>query len=408
MVINRNIEGLRFQFSNLTSEDRNFLGIISICGLVFCVIPWLGVSLSVISIFITNNKKALPFCLIVMLFYVGLIQSQRELIPIVDNKSDWGNYRDFYSLSSNFDFIYSERGAKDIGFTLWNYICFKFFGNRFLCFADFTVDVMLLLLSLSAYRIWSCSGKDARYCLCSFVMIFFLGEIMLISNNLLRQQFATSLMIYGFVLKNTIHNKKNRWWLLFLCFGFLCHSMTVVFVPLYFLSLSKKPSKKFLMYALAAVLIFVLFYGVLSNTFIGSSLYFLQRIGNAKEYFQSDVIDPSVIYKFAFIIFIIYFKHYYLDRGLNKYIWIGANAILYITLVCIITADMPLLVTRVYITRLGLLALFIPYIFPKKSCLNTIFQATLILFFCVRFMLLTHNEYIDIREYSLNSIFSLL
>lgn len=374
--------------------------VVSLATFIFS--PALGCITCILLTFVSNDKKLVPLSFSLLWLLIILIQSQRVIK--YGESGDWQNYSEFYSLSRNFSYIFSERGGKDIGFTLWNFLGHLIVGNHFLRFADLTVDLTLFIYSLCAYRIWKLTNTDARYAVCSLCLIFLLPEIMLIANNLLRQQFATALMLYGIVLKNT----QSKWWPLFILLGFLNHSMTLVFIPLIFFDLLKKPTKKILMITLICIISFPTIFILLKDFLLSSSLYILQRIGGAQEYFQSDAISPYVIYTFGAVVMAIYFKHFFSKKTINKYIWFGSNTILYITLICVITSSMPLLVTRVYITRLGLLSMFIPYLFIKRDIINNVYQGAIIVFFMIRFVFMTHSDYLDVSKFAIMPLFNLL
>lgn len=396
---------LQPQGRHLAGLDLNAAFIFCATAAVFLVHPLGACLLCVVATFISNNRKGVAISLLFLWLMVVLIQSHRELKPVIDYYGDWGRYGDSYLQSADLSFFRTEKGSKDIGFTAWNHLCTYIFGKHYLAYADFTLDVEMLLFALGSYRVWRASGRDARVGVCAVCMVLLFSEIILITNNLLRQMFATSIILYGLVLKNT---SRSRAWILFLVWGFLTHSMTALFIPLYFLPVARRLDRKQLLWTVAGCGALVAFLILAKGLLMSSTFYILQRIGSADEYTKDDVINPIVVYKFAVVVFFIYFKHYFIDREKNRYIWLGSNALLYITLVCIVTADMPLLVTRIYIDRLPLLSMFIPYFFARPSMLNKVYLFMVCMFYFMRFALFSHGDYIDLSSYALQPFLSLL
>lgn len=385
--------------------DRNKVNLvlaIFLPGFLFLFFPVLGCILSIIVTFIVNEKKYLKVTFVYLFAFVVLIQGQR--VPIALESGDWNGYIEAYKDTLKSSFFLTQRGTKDIGYTLWNYLLHPIFGESGNGFLIFTVDVAFLFWGLSAFRLWKFTGTDAKTGLCSIVLIFFFSEILLISNNLVRQQFASSIMIWAVILKFT---KSKKWWF-FMIWGLLTHSMTAIFLPLFILPISKKPRKKTVIYILIGCIVISSFLILAKNILLASSFYVFHNIGSADEYINSDVIDPIVIYKFAFVVLVIYFKHYFFDRNINQNVWTGINFILYITLLCFLTENMPLVVTRIYIERLPLLSLVLPYVFNKSSQYNSIYQFTIVAVFLFRFVFLSHGQYLDISNYAIMPFINLI
>lgn len=382
-------------YPNLFRRDKINLALaILIPGILFLTIPIFGCLFSIILTFLVNEKNYVKITFTYLYTYIILIQGQR--IPIVFESGDWNGYIELYNDTLHSTFFSTERGSKDICYTLWNFLLHPLFGKNGNAFLNFTVDISFLFWGLSTLRLWRYSGKDARTGLCAIILIFLFSEILFITNNLVRQQFASSIMIWSVILRFT----KSKYWWCFMIWGLLTHSMTAIFLPLFFISINKKLSKKIILLTVLGSIFITGVFIVGKNLFLASSFYVLHHIGSSNEYLGSDVIEPKVIYIFTFIVLIIYFKHYCFDKNINQYIWMGLNFLAYITLLCIITAFMPLVVTRIYIERLPLLSFVLPYFFTKPSQYNTIYQLLIILFFSFRYMFISHSEYIDISYYA--------
>lgn len=268
-----------FGLDDKKSGLDNLLLIICISSILFLLYPLLGCIVCISLTFIANDKRGVVVSFILLWVLVILIQSNRELQAVIDYKGDWGRYGDFYDSSSTYTVFFTDLGQKDLAFTCWNFLCHYIFGNHYLAYADFTVDVEMLLYGLSSYRFWKNTGTDARFGLCALVLTFFFSEIILISNNLLRQQFATAIMVYALVLRYT-HGKG---WPIFLIWGFLTHSMTLVFIPLFILPIAQKIPQRVLIYGAGVFIGVAILFNILKGFFLSSSLYVFQRIGGAEE-----------------------------------------------------------------------------------------------------------------------------
>lgn len=383
-------------------KEVNMLLAIFLPGIIFISFPILGCILSIILTFIVNEKRYLKVSFFYIYAFIILIQGQR--VPIAYEAGDWNGYIESYQDTLNSSIFSTQRGTKDLCYTLWSFLLHPLFGKNGNVFLIFTVDIAYLFWGLSAFRLWKYSGKDARTGLCGVVLIFFFPEILSITNNLVRQQFASSLMIWAVILKFT----KGKYWWCFMLWGLFTHSMTTLFLPIFFLPINKKPGKKGITLIILGCIIISGVLIMAKSILLASSFYLFERIGSADEYMRDDVIDPIVVYKFAFVVFAIYFKHFIIDRNVNQYIWTGMNFLIYITLLCVMTANMPLIVTRIYIERLPLLSLVLPYCFTKPSQYNSIYQFLLIVLFCFRFTFLSHSDYLNISHYAAMSFYSLI
>lgn len=384
---------------NYSNFNINVAVVISF--IIFLVSPSLGCIICIFLSFLSNDKRLVPICFIILWLLVILIQSQR--IVKLGESGDWQNYNRIFNALS-WGQLLNSNSLNDVGFSIWNLLCKDILGLNFIQYADFTVDIGLLFYGFATYNIWLSTGKDARYGICALCLVFMLSEIQLISNNLLRQQFAFSLFILGTVLKY----RTIRYWYIFVLWGVLTHSMVLIFVPMLFISLNKRYSTK----SIAIIILLLIFifccYTILQPLLLNSSIYIFQRIGSGENYIDNDVIEPTVVFIFASIVFIIYFKHVIIDKCRNEAIWYGLNSMAYIIILCLCTISMPLITTRIYIARLPLISWVIPYVFIKRNVENTVFQFCVMAFFIYRFILKTQNEYLDISEIAKYSLIDFL
>lgn len=379
---------------------NNCIGFI-LPGIFFLLFPLIGCILSILITFYLNKKRFVKISFAYIFIFLVLIQSQRIVKPL--ESGDWKNYIDFYNSAKSIYFISTFEGSKDIVYTLWNFCGNIIFGNYSIAFLDFTLDIELLLLGLSSYRLWKYSKYDARYGICSICIALLFSEILISSNNLLRQQFATSIMMYGISLRYTNSHK----WIVFLIWSVLTHSMTIILIPLYFLHINEKPNKQMLRLILLIFISIFLLFIIGPKYLMGSSIYIIQRIASGEVSLFNDTINPSAIYPFAFAMGCIYYKHYFLDKKCDNVVWIGCNTIIYICILCIITISLPMFVTRIYITRLAFISIVIPYIFTNRTLYNSLFQILIILIFILRFSTV-NSEYLNIGDYALSPFLSLL
>lgn len=370
---------------------------------VFLINPFMGCLTSVIITFFINRDELVYVSFAYCFLFLILIQAQREIVPF--EHGDWRGYVSNYNVRySEFLQAVNARGFREIAFPLWNYFGHFIFGKNGAAFYNFTLDCEMLFLSIATIRLWKYSGLDARYGICAIVLILFFREISQISNNIIRQQFAFSILLMGIVFKYTGYKK---WWILVI-WAFLTHSFTLMYAPLLLFNLNIKPDNKQLWKAGIAIIVISLLFPIIKAIIPNSGFYILNRVSTADMYRGSDVINPSVAIVFSILMLAVYLKHYYFDNSENKAVWLGSNIMIYQIVILLLTLSMPLVLTRLYITRLPVLSLVLPYVLLKRNFITSAYQLLVILIFMFRFVSETQVGYINISYFCNMTFFELL
>ena len=141
------------------------------------------------------------------------------------------------------------------------------------------------------YKFWNYIQADPRFLVASLCLFAFVTEVNGICNNLLRQQFAMSMMLYAIIERCT----NGRILYPLLVISFFTHTMTGFFIPFLFIRLGKKASFRFYIYiVLGFGLLYILFTNL--SIFSSSSFYAFQRLATASNaYALKDIIQPSAV-----------------------------------------------------------------------------------------------------------------
>lgn len=363
-----------------------------LCLGLFIFSPFIGAYVIMAIAAICNNKK---FAKPILLYLTGLtflIETTRSFS--LDEPSDWPAYYEMFVSAGTIrfsDYIFLEH---DIIWSIINYLFFHFITDRFIVFASIIVAATFGILGLAIYKYWSYTNTSIRYLVVAFSFCFFFNEFIGISNNLLRQQFAMSILYYALCKKYI--TGKIPWILIILVFNI--HSMTAIFFPFFFIPLNKQISSKTVKYGIIALSISYILTKGLSSILLNSSIYIFARLGRAAsltEYLLTDIIDPQVIYNFALIVVLCYiFRIVY-----NKYsTWLlfPYNSMLLLITICALLSIMPQISTRLYICRFFFIPLFFTYLLSNRpGTVNNIYLLSIALFNFYRF-LNYHSEFINI------------
>lgn len=354
------------------------------CIILFVVSPLLAIGFLMMLAFYSNENlfaKPVLILLPVLIFIVQMtrVYSQWEI-------GDWPGYARNYHLAAESSFMNYLANAKasEIVWPIIQYVGNKITFNNFILYASLIVATTFGISGLAVYRFWKWTGTNVRYLIAALAMTFFIYEFIGISNNLLRMQFAMSIMAYAIVERYT--TGKILWWLIII--DLMIHSAVILLIPFFFLKSSKPVSIKHLAYILSIALIFSIFLSLYSNALTGSSIYIFHRIGSAYLNLakQTDVIDTVVIYYFSFVVLLAYIKVNYIDKINEKWRIEIYNFAGLFCLICIFLRSMPLVATRFYISRFFFLPLFFPYLFLKeKDTITIVYLFGVFIFFYLRF-----------------------
>lgn len=348
--------------------------ILSVCFMLNPAVTTIG---TLLLSFFANDKRFAPIDVVFLFLFMWLAQSTRSFH--LNEPSDWaGNFYINFSNIGKKSFIdYIFLTGKEYAWQIENYIGYLIWG-KFLPYANFLVALTYGFTFLSCYVYWKHSRRSIRTLVASLALFAFITEVSMLSNNLLRQQFAMSMMLYVIVTK-AVHHKIN--WAL-LVIAVFTHSMTMLFVPFLFVKTGIRPSWKMLFLSLAGLAAFAVLFRLASSF---SGIYVLDRLNSSTAYTGTDVMGTSAVYPFLVVTLVLYGKIVILDRCRSTAALSINNLFLLLILLCLAFQSMPLMQVRYFITRFFFMPLVIPYFFQPSSRLNSPYLLAVTLFFLMRY-----------------------
>ena len=327
--------------------------------------------------------------------FIFLVQSTRPM----DIETDWLAYQNaFVSVSSYSlpDYIESFN-QPDIVWYILNYVSYYILGGSFKFFGEIIVLSTYLFTFISMYLYWKRSQTPYVCFLCSIAVLTFFSTLLTTSNNLLRQQFAVSLIM--FFLSLHVFSCKKTWPLLLL--PIFCHTMTIAFLPLYFLDLYKKISLRSIVFLVACTLLLSYLISNLAFFSFLEGLYAYERLVTGKEVQNDDIINTSVLYSYGIVMLLFYIKSIFVDKEVNRYTIYTQNSSMLLVILCVLFAGMPMFVTRYYIARVFFMPFIIPYLLARnQSYLNNIYVTFVVIFFSYLFFV-ESTQYINTHFFNL-------
>lgn len=297
--------------------------------------------------------------------------------------SDWaGNYYyNFHNAAITDTLTYLFFTTKEYVWQAFNLIGYYLFDGDFLSYANFIVALTYMFTFAAIYKFWNYIQADPRFLVASLCLFAFVTEVNGICNNLLRQQFAMSMMLYAIIERCT----NGRILYPLLVISFFTHTMTGFFIPFLFIRLGKKASFRFYIYiVLGFGLLYILFTNL--SIFSSSSFYAFQRLATASNaYALKDIIQPSAVYPFLSVTVILYVKAFFFDSERRKCELYINNLFLILISMCLLMTSMPLMQTRYFIIRFFFMPLVVPYFFTAKGSLCDYYLITVPLCFAFRF-----------------------
>jgi hypothetical protein len=326
---------------------------------------------------------------------MGLIQSTRIIES--GEPSDWPMYMDYFSEAASYNLLdYMQTGynlhetTREPAYRFINYLGFHIFGGEFTLFAVTLVFVMYFSFYLAIYKFWKANFTDVRLLVGAIVLFTFITENFGITNNLLRQQFATGIMSY--VIASKVVDKKMNWWLaIFACFT---HTLMFVYLAVLFIKpLYETIRIKSMLWLCGTFLIcgFIMqhiSFFVNLFSFSDSLSYGFGRIDNiGDEYEASDIMDVNSVYYNIALFLPITLKLNYWDAPESRSRKFYTNLLFFLFLLCAVFNFAPLLQTRIFISRFFLMPFVIPFLFYKNSIISGIYLWSIVIFFYVRFFI---------------------
>lgn len=376
---------MRYSMNNLFEADTNnpksVWQIWVALSLVFLLNPFLGTMAFLLFAFMSQEKSAAPYVVVVLTLFMWCLQSTRSFH--FGESSDWaGNYYYNFQKAGEKDVTtYLFFTGKEYGWQTFNLIGYYLFNRNFLFYGNFIVALTYGFTFAAIYRFWQHTQTDVRFLVASLCLFAFTSEVNHLSNNLLRQQFAMSMMLYVLVERCTT----GRILYPLSVIAFFTHTMTGLFIPFLFIPLGQKASFRFYIYALIGFgVLYVLFSNL--SVFSSSDFYAFQRLAVASnKYMLKDIMSISAIYPFLAVTVIFYAKTFFFDDGRQKCELYMNNLFLILICMCLLMTSMPLMQIRYFIARFFFMPLVIPYFFTVKENLSDYYLIGVPLVFVFRF-----------------------
>lgn len=215
---------------SISANDRGSVWKVSlVLGLVFVLNPFIGVMVTLFFSFVSREKSIAPFTVVLLALFMWCLQSTRTFN--LTEHSDWaGNYYYNFHNAGNIDLVdYLLFTGKEYAWQAFNLIGYYLFDGDFLPYGNFIVMLTYAFTFTAIYKFWNYTKTDTRFLIVSLCLFAFISEINALSNNLLRQQFAMSMMLYVIVEKCTT----GRIFYPLMLIALFTHSMTGLFIPSY-------------------------------------------------------------------------------------------------------------------------------------------------------------------------------
>ena len=358
---------------------------------LFCLNPFLG-TLSLLIVKMMINKRDTNSDFLVFLFitlFACLLQYTR--IWDTNQPSDWYNdgYWGLFLRVSDTSFVEYIIGAyKEPVWNLLNYIGYYITRGNYQIFSGAVAIATNGLLAYSIYRYWKYVKLPSVTLISMLSLLLFFTEYWGTINNLLRQFFAVSIVIYVYVGK-IISGKVNWWLLIAAC---LIHTLAFIFLPL----LICKPLYQdikwkqmlYLIIALCIATVAINHISFFSSIFSGIDFlaYGLKRIESAGDPLDQNFLDPVAVYTTAGLMIVVcIFMNYVLKKDSTTVFF--TNLLFFLMLICILIVNlMPEIMGRIYVMRFCIWPFVLPLFMVKYKPINTVYAWGIFIFFFTRFL----------------------
>lgn len=358
---------------------------------LFCLNPFLG-TLSLFIVKMMINKRDTNSDFLVFLFitlFACLLQYTR--IWDTNQPSDWYNdgYWGLFLRVSDTSFVEYIIGAyKEPVWNLLNYIGYYITRGNYQIFSGAVAIATNGLLAYSIYRYWKYVKLPSVTLISMLSLLLFFTEYWGTINNLLRQFFAVSIVIYVYVGK-IISGKVNWWLLIAACF---IHTLAFIFLPLLICKplyqVIKWKQMLYLIIALCIATVAINHISFFSSIFSGIDFlaYGLKRIESAGDPLDQNFLDPVAVYTTAGLMIVVcIFMNYVLKKDSTTVFF--TNLLFFLMLICILIVNlMPEIMGRIYVMRFCIWPFVLPLFMVKYKPINTVYAWGIFIFFFTRFL----------------------
>lgn len=358
---------------------------------LFCLNPFLG-TLSLLIVKMMINKRDTNSDFLVFLFitlFACLLQYTR--IWDTNQPSDWYNdgYWGLFLRVSDTSFVEYIIGAyKEPVWNLLNYIGYYITRGNYQIFSGAVAIATNGLLAYSIYRYWKYVKLPSVTLISMLSLLLFFTEYWGTINNLLRQFFAVSIVIYVYVGK-IISGKVNWWLLIAACF---IHTLAFIFLPLLICKplyqVIKWKQMLYLIIALCIATVAINHISFFSSIFSGIDFlaYGLKRIESAGDPLDQNFLDPVAVYTTTGLMIVVcIFMNYVLKKDSTTVFF--TNLLFFLMLICILIVNlMPEIMGRIYVMRFCIWPFVLPLFMVKYKPINTVYAWGIFIFFFTRFL----------------------
>ncbi|MDO6817589.1 EpsG family protein [Zobellia sp. 1_MG-2023] len=348
--------------------------------------------LTFILVKLVHNKKdsltdTLLFALITL--YACLVQSTRIWKP--GQPSDWYNeaYWGLFEQAGTMPFFSYVFGFKEPVWNFINYIGFYLTSGDYFSFINGITVLTIAITSYAIFIFWQKTNSDPVTLVASLALLIFFSEYISNLNNITRQCFALSIVMYVFAVRVT---QQKSLWFLFLSACFI-HTFSFLYLIFFLIKplhnkLEGRNLKRFL-YAIAGVAVGFMLLPLIGKLVsgIGFLAYGFKRLEkNSTGALDDTVFNMGPLYITAAVLIAI--CSYMIWTTKKKVFNFYTNVLLVLMVACVMLASTSEgLVSRLYISRMYLLPFVLPYVMLDKKILNTLYAWAIVLFFGVRFLM---------------------
>ena len=359
--------------------------------LLFCLNPFMG-TLSLLIVKMIVNKRDVNSDFLIFSFitaFACLLQYTRIWDPNLP--SDWyamSYWGLFQQISEESFYEYVFKADKEPVWRLLNYIAYYLTGGNYKIFSGAIAITTNILLAYSIYRYWKYINAPSVTLIAMLALLLFFTEYWGQINNLLRQFFATSIIIYVYV--NKIINDKINWWLLLS--ACLIHTLAFIFIPFLICKLLYRVIRwnqmlyivLFLFIAIITINHISFFSAIFSG--IDFLAYGFSRLESANNPMDKNLLDPISVYKTSGLMMILCIIMNYVLKKDERTVFF-TNVLFFLMLICALIVNlMPEIMGRIYVSRFCIWPFVLPLFMVKYKPVNTIYAWGIIIFFFTRFL----------------------
>ena len=359
---------------------------------IFLVYPILGIFTFILAKMVYNEREGLTDNLLfgLITLYACLVQYTR--IWLLGEPSDWtqdGYMGLFYGAGTKSFFTYVFGGLKEPVWNILNYIGYYLTSGDYFIFINGITIFTIFLTCYSIFLFWKATKADTVTLVASLALIVFFSEYISNLNNITRQSFALSIVMYVFTIRIT--QQKTLWALLIsACF---IHTFAFIYLILFLIKpLHQKLDginlKRFL-FALVGLTVFFMLLPLIGRMVsgIGFLAYAFERFENSSTgAIDETVFDMGPLYITSSLM--VGFCVYMIWKTKAKAFDFYTNLLLVLMLACLILANTSEgLVSRLYISRMYILPFVLPYVLLDTKILHTLYTWAIVLFFGSRFLM---------------------